>query len=178
MPRLNVVDPDTSTGKVKELFDGPLKGKHLNIFKGMANSPAALQTYLAMSGALSDGELTKREAEVVQLAVGEANGCDYCTAAHTMVGTQAGLSPEQAVGARRGHIDDDPKLNAIARFAVTLHEKKGFVGDDDLASIRAVGYTDSHIVEIVATFSLATFTNYFNHVNETAVDFPAPPKID
>ena len=41
MPRLNTIDPATATGKAKEIFDGPLQGKHLNIFKGMANSPAA-----------------------------------------------------------------------------------------------------------------------------------------
>jgi uncharacterized peroxidase-related enzyme len=178
MPRLTVVDPAASTGQVKEIFEGPLKGKHLNIFKGIANSPAALQMYLAMSGALHGGELTKAEAEVIQLAVGEANGCGYCTAAHTMAGTKAGLTSEQAIGARQGRIEDDPKLDAIARFAVAMHEKKGFVSDDDLNKIRSAGYSDSHIVEIVAHYALATFTNYLNHVNETVVDFPEPSKID
>lgn len=177
MTRLTPVDPARATGKAKELFDGPLKGKHLNIFKGMANSPAALQACLSLTGALGDGLLSAKEREVVQLAVGEANGCEYCTAAHTMTGVKAGLTDEQAAGARRGSIPDDPKLDAIARFAVTLYEKKGWVSDDDLKRIRDAGYTDGHIAEIIANFALATYTNYFNHVNQTDVDFPAAPTL-
>ena len=57
MPRLNVVEPASAEGKAKELFEGPLKGKHFNIFRGMANSPAALNAYLQLSGALQDGLL-------------------------------------------------------------------------------------------------------------------------
>ena len=100
MPRLNVVDPASASGPVKEIFDGPLKGKHLNIFKGMGNSPAALNFYLAGSGALKDASLSSKEQEVVQLVFAQGNGCDYCQAAHTHIGKGAGLSEEQTVAAR------------------------------------------------------------------------------
>ncbi len=177
MARLETIEPAQSEGRVKEIFDGPLKGKELNIFKGMANSPAVLDAYLGISGALKNASLSQAQQEVVQLVVGQANGCDYCQAAHTVIAKGAGLTEAQTIGARRGSINDDPRLNAIARFASAMHEKRGSVSDDDLAAFRDAGFDDGHVAEVVASYALATFTNYFNHVNQTPVDFPAPPSI-
>src|SRR5262249_12928664 len=100
MPRLSVVEPSTATGKVKEIFDGPLKGKHLNAFKGMGNSAAALNAYLALSGALAHGMLNVKEREVIALATAELNACGYCLAAHTTFGKMAGLTEPQMLAAR------------------------------------------------------------------------------
>lgn len=176
MPRLNTVNPATATGRAKEIFEGPLKGKHFNIFKAMANSPAALDVYLAMSGALNNASLSAPEREVIQLAVGQANNCDYCVDAHTAIGTMVGLTKEQTIEARRGSMAD-PKLAALAKFALAIHEKRGFVSDADLAAFKAAGYADAHVAEAVATYALALYTNYFNHVNHTQSDFPSAPAI-
>lgn len=177
MPRLNVVDPASATGPVKEIFDGPLQGKHLNIFKGMGNAPAALNFYLAGSGALKDAGLSSKEQEVVQLVFAQGNGCDYCQAAHTHIGKGAGLSEDQTVAARTGGDLGDAKLNAVAKFATALHEKRGNVGDDDISAFKNAGYDDGNIAELVASAALATYTNYFNHVNQTTVDLPTPPAV-
>jgi len=177
MPRLPVVDPNTAQGRVKEIFDGPLKGKHLNIFKGMANSAAVLDTYLAVAGALGKTGLSPAEREVIQLAVSQANNCNYCTAAHTKLGQGAGLTEEQCLAARKGSIPDDPRLDALARFALALHEKRGFVSDEDISAFKAAGFSDAHVAEVVAVYALAIFTNYFNHLNETEIDFPVPAAV-
>ncbi|MEC9372857.1 MAG: carboxymuconolactone decarboxylase family protein [Planctomycetota bacterium] len=176
MSRLKPVDPTTATGEAKQIFDGPLKGKHFNLFKSLANSPAALNAYLGMAGALSKGLLSAKEQETVQLAIAQQNDCDYCLAAHTALGKGAGLSVEQTIGARKGAIDD-PKLDALSKFALALHEKKGWVDDADLKRIRDAGYQDGHIAEVVAVYSLATYTNFFNHLNDTPIDFPQAPAL-
>ncbi len=176
MPRITPVDPATATGKAKEIFAGPLAGKHFNIFKSMANSPSVLDAYLGLSGAISHGTLNAKEREVVQLAVGEANNCGYCVAAHTAIGKSVGLSETQTVESRRGTLAD-AKLNALAHFALALHEKRGTVSDSDVSAFKAAGFTEGQIGEVVANYSLAIFTNYFNHVNQTPVDFPAAPTI-
>lgn len=173
MPRLNVIDPAHATGKAREIFDGPLHGKHFNLFKGLANSPAALDAYLAFSGALGKGSLTPAEREAIALAVGEANQCEYCVAAHSALAKGAGLSEAHAMDARRGSIGDAPKLDALVKFALRIHEKKGFVSDADLAAFKDAGYTDAHAAEVVANYALNIYTNYFNHLNQTSVDFPA-----
>lgn len=177
MPRLKVIDPDKAEGRAKELFDGPLKTKRLNIFKGMANAPAALDAYLAFSGALSKGQLSAAERELIALAIAEANSCDYCRAAHTAIGKGAGLSDAETVAARRGAIESNKRQDAIVKFALKLHEKRGSVSDQDLKEFRAAGFDDQHITEVVGNYALNVFTNYFNHVNDTAVDFPTPAPL-
>ncbi len=177
MPRLNVVNPAEATGRVKEIFQGPLKGKELNIFKGLANSPAGLEAYLGLAGALSKGGLTNAEQEAVALALAEANDCHYCRAAHTAMGRDAGLSEEQTLGARKGAVAGDDKLDALVKFTMKLHEKRGFVSDDDLSQLKAAGYDDGHVVDVIVAYALNTLTNYFNHVHETPVDLPAAPSL-
>lgn len=177
MPRLAVVDPAQATGRVKEIFDGPLKGKHINIFKGMANSPVGLDLYLAIAGALSKSSLSKQEEEAIALAQAEVNDCAYCRAAHTALGKQAGLSDAQTVAARKGDYPDDPKINALVKFVTRINEKRGFVSDQDIAEFKGAGYDDGHIVEVIGVVVLNTYTNLFNHINDTAIDFPAPPAL-
>ena len=177
MPRLNVVDPSTATGRVKEIFDGPLKGKHLNIFKGLANSPAVLDAYLAMSGALNKSTLSGKEREAIALAVGQANDCNYCLAAHTALGKMAGMSEAETIAARQG-TSEDPRIAALTKFAMVIHEKRGFVSDDNVATFRAAGFNDGEIAEVVAVYALNLFSNYFNHLNETEIDFPAAPALN
>lgn len=177
MPRLNTIDPANATGKAKELFDGPLKGKHLNIFKGMANSPAGLQAYLGMSGALAEGSLSGAEREIIALVTAQQNDCDYCLAAHTHIGKDAGLSEAQTVEARRGEMDD-AKYNALATFTKALLDKKGFADEGDLSAFKSVGYDDGDVVEVIASVALNFYTNYFNHVNGTDVDLPTPPALE
>ncbi len=177
MPRLPVVDPATATGRVKEIFDGPLKGKHLNIFKGMANSPAGLELYLAINGALANSCLSKIEQEAIALAQAETNDCGYCLAAHTAIAKQAGLSEAQTIAVRQGEIADDPRLTALVRFTISINQKKGLVSDQDIADFKSAGYDDGHIVEVLGFIVLNTYTNLFNHLNDTAIDFPAPPAL-
>jgi len=176
MPRLNVVDPAEAKGRAKELFDGPLEGKHVNILKGMANSGAALDAYVSLSGALADGQLSGKEREVIALAVGRANDCDYCQAAHTALGKGEGLTEAETIEARKGEMGDS-KLDALAKFALALHEKRGFVSDGDLEAFKKAGYDDGAVAETIANYALNTFTNYFNHTNQTDVDFPSPPSL-
>jgi len=177
MPRLNVVDPATATGEAKELFDGPLKDMKINYFKGLANSPAALKAYLAMSEALSGGSLDAADREAIALAVGQRNGCGYCVAAHTAMGKQAGLSEEQTVGARRGSTGD-PRRDALVTLALALVEKRGWLDDDDLRAAREAGLGDGEVAEVVANVALNTYSNYFNHVNGTDLDLPAAPELE
>jgi uncharacterized peroxidase-related enzyme len=176
MARLNVVDPRSAVGKVKELFEGPLKTMQRNVFKGLANSPAALQAYLAMSGALKGGMLSQAEREVIALAVGEQIGCGYCVAGHTMLGKFAGLTEDQMLEARRGALQDH-RLDALVKFVRKLNDQRGKVTDADLAALREAGYTDGHIAEAVAACALSIFTAYFNHVNDTELDFPPAPAL-
>jgi uncharacterized peroxidase-related enzyme len=178
MPRLNVVDPDQATGKSKEIFDGLKKkmGRVVNIFKGMGNSPAALQAYLSMSGALAEGQLAPEDREAVYLAVSQKNGCQYCVSAHTVIAKKAGMSDDQILAIRRGQPQAD-KQRALVRFVLRVMETRGFVDDADLAAVKKAGYSDGQIAEAVAYIGLATYSNLFNHVFSTPLDFPEAPGL-
>ena len=126
--------------------------------------------------ALAGGGLPRRLREQIALAVGEANACAYCVAAHTAMGRRAGLTEQETKEARRGS-SHDTKERAALEFARKVVEDRGVVADADLERIRRAGYNDGEIAEIVANVALNIFTNYFNHVAGTEVDFPAAPDL-
>ena len=180
MARIHQVAPESATGKAKELLDA-VQGKLglvPNLTRAMANSPAVLEGYLGLSGALGKGRLSAKNREQIALAVGQANLCDYCLAAHSAIGKMVGLTPEQILDSRRGTAVD-PKSDAVIRFARKVVDERGRVNDADIADVRAAGLNDGAIAEVVANVALNIFTNYFNHVAETDIDFPrAEPIVD
>jgi uncharacterized peroxidase-related enzyme len=136
-------------------------------------SPAALDGYLGLSGALGKGSLDARTRERIALAVAEFNGCGYCTSAHAFIGkNMAGLSDAEIAANRNGSSTDD-RAAAAVRFAIKVVEARGQVSDADVAAIRVAGYSDAEVVEIVLHVALNTLTNYLNEVAETTIDFPA-----
>lgn len=144
-----------------------------NMFRLVANSPAALEGYLGLNGALGKGALNPPTRERIALAVAEINHCTYCLAAHSYLGKNiAKLSDEEMRSNRNGR-SSDAKANAAVAFAVKVTNNRGAVGDADLAAVRSAGHTEAEIVEIVAHVALNTLTNYVNEVAATPVDFPA-----
>ena len=143
-----------------------------NMFRLISNSPAALEGYLSLSGALNKGALTAPTRERIALAVAEANGCSYCLSAHTYLGKNlAKLDDAEITNNRRG-ASGDPKADAALRFAVKLVRERGHVGEDDLRAVKAAGYDDAQVIEIVLHVALNTWTNLINTVGATDIDFP------
>lgn len=173
MTRITPVDAATTTGRVKELLDGVQKtlGITPNMMKTMAHSPAALEGYLSLSSALSQGALKPEFREQIALAVAQTNGCDYCLSAHTALGKAAGLQTEQLTAARTGSAPDQ-KAAAGLSFAQEIVRRRGQISDEALDRVRRAGYSDGEIAEVIAHIALNVFTNYFNTVSQTEVDFP------
>lgn len=142
-----------------------------NLFATFANAPAALNGYLAFSEALTHGRLTPAQRESLALAIGQANSCQYCLSAHTLLGKGAGLSPAAIRDARDGHAGD-PVTDALVKLAVKIAQQRGVLSDKDLAEARTAGVDDGLIVEVVAHVALNTLTNYTNHIAATDIDFP------
>ena len=105
------------------------------------------------------------------VAVADRNQCEYCLAAHTVLGRKAGATAEEMAAAQAGHASD-PKTHAALRFAIKLVEQRGQVSTDDVRGLREAGFDDEGIVEIVAHVALNLFTNVFNKAAETEIDFP------
>ena len=141
--------------------------------RGLANSTAALDAYLQFSSKLAAGVLSAKTREQIALTVGQENECDYCVAAHCTLGEMAGLNAQQIRDSRQGTAGD-PKTAAILKFSRKLVKVRGLVSDADVDDVRRSGATDGEIAEVVANVALNVFTNYFNHVAGTVIDFPRP----
>jgi uncharacterized peroxidase-related enzyme len=143
-----------------------------NLMKLIGHSPAALEGYLALNGALAKGKLNGQLRESIALTVAEYSGCDYCLSAHEYLARNvAKLGNDEIDSARSGHASDT-RTDAALHFAQRVAETRGQVGDADLATLRAAGFDDASIIEIVVTVALNVLTNYVNNVAQTDIDFP------
>lgn len=148
-------------------------GSAPNLFRVIANSPAALEGYFGLMGALSRGRLDSKTHERIALAVAEINGCSYCLSAHSYLARNVAKLDDAELTANRNGASNDPKADAAVRFAVTIVRERGHVSDADVAAVKAAGYDDAQLVEIVLHVALNTLTNYVNEVALTEIDFPA-----
>jgi len=178
MSRMNPVDREQADGKAHELLEAVQQklGMTPNLMKTMANAPATLDAYLAFSGALAKGTLSAKLREQIALVVGEANACGYCLAAHSTIGGALGLSAEEMRDNRAG-TSSDPKTEAALQFAREVVTERGVVSDHALGAVRGAEFSEGEITEIIANVALNLFTNYFNHIAETEIDFPVAAEL-
>ena len=178
MPRLKAIETAQAEPKAKALLESVEKkmGATPNLMRTMANAPAVLEAYVGFRNALGAGLLSLKTREQIALTVSELNGCQYCLSAHTALGRMVGLSDEEIGDSRRG-VSPDRKTEAVLQFARNVVSERGWVSDDDLAKVREAGVSDAEIAEVVAHVAANIFSNYFNHVADTEIDFPevAPP---
>jgi len=176
MARLPILDQSTAPGKSKELLAAVQSKMKMtpNLTKVMANSPAVLEGYLGFSGALAGGVLDPKLRELLALAVGQSNECQYCVSAHTVLGKMAGLPESELLAGRKGH-SASPKFGAALSFAKNVVASRGKASPAEVQSLRDAGFSDGEIAEIISHVALNIFTNYFNNILDVDVDFP---KVD
>jgi uncharacterized peroxidase-related enzyme len=174
MTTIPAVNPVNATGKAKDLLDQVQKsfGVTPNMMKVMANSPATLGAYMSFAGGLGGGTLSKQLREQVALTVAGINACGYCAAAHTAIGGSMGIKAEEAKANLMGN-SADPKVQAALTFARAVVAKRGRIEGKDVDKVRAAGFSDGEIVELIGHVALNIFTNYFNLALATELDFPA-----
>lgn len=145
-----------------------------NMFRTFAHTPVALNAYLQLADVAASGRFTAKQREQIALAVGDANGCDYCLAAHSAIGRLVGLKPEQIAQARAAKADAAGDA-AILALAQRIVDTRGHVPTDELDAFKAAGFDDAAILEVLVNVVLNIYTNYTNHIARTDIDFPAAP---
>lgn len=143
-----------------------------NLFRVIANSPAALEGYLGLNGALTKGSLDAKTRERIAVAVAEINECAYCLSAHVYLGKIIAKLDDAEITANRSGASNDPKADAALLFAAKVARQRGHVDDEAVAAVKAAGYDDAAVIEIVVHVALNTLTNYVNEVAKTEIDFP------
>jgi uncharacterized peroxidase-related enzyme len=180
MSRIAHVAKETAPDALKALYEEIEKKKGmmlLNIFRAMANSPKALSAFLAMQDASARSSLSPQVRELLSLYIAEYNGCHYCLGAHYGIAkNMLHLEEGDITAARKGDARDD-HLKAILRFTKAILDNHGKVDQEVIDALRKQGSSDQEICDIILLISLNTFSNYFNNLVETDLDFPEAPKL-
>lgn len=174
MSRIQLIDPAQTSGERKLVLDqiqGAF-GTTPAMFRAVANSSAALKSMWGSFGALGGGVIPAKLGEQIAVAVADSNDCEYCLAAHTVLGRKAGATAAEMAAAQQGE-SADPQTAAALRFALKLVKNRAQLVDADVQALRDVGFDDGQIVEILAHVALNLFTNYVNVAFAVPVDFPA-----
>ncbi|WP_076866860.1 carboxymuconolactone decarboxylase family protein [Bradyrhizobium mercantei] len=176
MSRLSVPNLETDTGPSGQIYAQIKKaaGSVPNAYAAIAaHGPAALKAMVAADAVLAGGTLSRRDREIIKLVVSAAGGCDYCVAAHSHLAKLAGVKTDALKQIRDGAPTGDAKYDTLINFVRKLAQSSGTVSADDFAAIKAAGYSDAQLVEISLAFATIVFTNVFNRINDTDIDFPA-----
>ena len=174
MSRINIPSVETSPNASKPLLAAVQQqlGVTPNLMKLVGNSPAALEGYLSLNGAVAKGKLNVQLRERIALAIAEYNGCDYCLSAHDYLGRNVAKISASEIDAARDAKSADSRIAAALHFARRVAETRGRVADHELAALRAAGFDEAETVEIVVNVALNVLTNYVNNVAQTDIDFP------
>jgi uncharacterized peroxidase-related enzyme len=176
MSRIVTPPVESASGATAELFSQISKaaGRVPNAYAAIgAHNPAALKAILQADSV--PGTLSRQEKEVIKLAVSSASGCDYCQAAHFLVGKLAGVPQETLKQVIADQSTGNVRFDALTRFVRKLASNPGTLADEAFTDIKSAGFSDAEIVEIGLVVSVITFTNIFNRVNDTTIDFPKIP---
>lgn len=141
-----------------------------NLYAGLAESPAALEGYFALSSAFSTSDLSPVEQQVILLTVSFENRCTFCMAAHSMVAKMAKMSGPTLDALRSDQPLGDPKLNALREFTRLVVRRRGFVSPRDVEKLLSVGYTHANVLDVVLGVAMKTLSNYANHILETPLN--------
>ncbi|MDP1880366.1 MAG: carboxymuconolactone decarboxylase family protein [Parachlamydiaceae bacterium] len=177
MSRINPVKVEEAQGELKEIYQQLEKkmGKVINIFQNLGHSPAALKGMLGLMQAGEETSIPPQLREKIALIVGQTNSCNYCLSAHTSIAKKIGINDEDILKARHGK-SEDLKSDAILQFVKTVVTEKGQISNQDVDLLKKAGVSDKELVEIILLINLNMFTNYFNLITGTPIDFPLAPE--
>jgi uncharacterized peroxidase-related enzyme len=143
-----------------------------NMYGGMANSPALLDTYLdGYERFRKASGFTPAEQEIVFLTISRNNECSYCMAAHSMLADKMSNVPVPVTDALRAALPiPDAKLSALSTFTDVMVSTRGLPQRGDVETFLSAGYQEQHILDIILAIAVKTLSNYSNHLFQPPVD--------
>ncbi len=178
MSKINVPTREEVSSKNQAIFDNLQKGLGFvpNLYATFAHSENALGSFLTFSGAATS--FSKKEKEVIDLAISQVNECRYCQSAHTAIAKMNGFTEEQIIELRQGHASFDSKLDALAKIARAIAEKKGHVSREVKENFFSAGYNKENLIDLVTAAGAITVTNLLHNLTDVAIDFPVAPELE
>ncbi|NPT43494.1 carboxymuconolactone decarboxylase family protein [Paraburkholderia sp. 1N] len=174
---MNVPTRDEVSPANQAIFDNLKSGLGMvpNLYATLAHSESALGSYLAFQNAKSS--ITGKAREVVNLVVSQVNTCEYCLAAHTVIGKMSGFTDEQILEIRSGNASFDAKFDALAKLVRNIAISRGHADQALVDAFFAAGWTKANLVDAIIVIGDKTVTNYLHATTRVPVDFPAAPQL-
>lgn len=142
-----------------------------NLQTFMAESPALLNSYgQAWDNFHKQSHFNPIEQQVVLITVNFENNCTYCMAGHSTLAQMIKMDESTLNALRNGTPVPDAKLQTLREFTRKVVEERGFVSDADVETFLAAGYTNAHVLDVVAGVALKVMSNYTNHITKTPLD--------
>jgi len=141
----------------------------------MGHSENALSSFLAFSGAATS--FSKKEKEVIDLAISQVNECRYCQSAHSAIAKMNGFNEKQILELREGRASWDSKFDALAKISKAIAQTRGKVSDDVKQNFFNAGYNKENLVDLVTAAGAITITNLFHNLTDVEIDFPVAPEL-
>ncbi len=171
---LHAIDLSNASDAQKPLLEQALKqvGFIPNMYANMVNVPAVLSTYLHGYGLFrKDSGFKPAEQEVVFLAISMANGCGYCSAAHSMLADKVSGVPVDVLTAIRNQTPiQDQRLAALYAMASELVMAHGRPQEKTVQAFWSAGFSEHQALYIILAAGVKTLSNFSNHAFATSVD--------
>lgn len=177
--QIQVPTPEQLDVKAQGILDQLKKqlGMVPNLYATIAYSSDTLESFLGFNGKAGKSTFSGKEIEAIKLAVSEVNACPYCLAAHTALGKMAGFTEAETRDLRAGTIEN-PRLRAITRLAADIAQKRGKAGAEQKEAFFAQGFDEKALIDLIATVTAVTFTNYVHGSTQVPVDFPQAKALE
>lgn len=143
-----------------------------NIAGTMATSPVLIGSLVGLFGNVHGGSFTEPQIQVLLLTNAVTNEAEWAVAFHSTLALQQGLTPADVDAIRSGRLPNDPTSAALSRLARTLIEKRGKLDATDRDAFLRVGFTEEHLLEVVAVTAASTITNYTANVTKPPLEPP------
>jgi AhpD family alkylhydroperoxidase len=172
MTTFTIHTPDSAPAESKERLEGFQQRRGLipNLYGVLAEAPIALEAYETLGSLLMRSSFTPTERHVVWFTINAYHDCHYCMAAHTFLAKGEKVPEDVIATARAVGFYEDPKLEAIRVFTLSLVENRGWASPEDLEAFLAAGLTKQNVLEIVVVIAHKVLSNYTNHLVSTPVD--------
>lgn len=143
-----------------------------NLLGIMAESPALLEAYMTIGEIFEKTDFSATEKQIVLLAISRENECGYCQAAHSAIAAMQKVPEEVVSAVVEGREIDDPRLEALRRFATRVVETRGNPSESDIERFLSAGYKRRHLLDVLVGVGMKTMSNYTNHLADTPLDRP------
>lgn len=134
-----------------------------NVFLTLAHRPEELRAFMAYHDTLMDGDsgLSKAEREMIVVATSALNDCQYCVIAHGAILRIRARNPliSDQVAINYQKADLTMREDAMIEFALKVASSSGALSDEDIAKVRAQGFSMEDVWDIGAITAFFALSN-------------------